>query len=202
MEEEAKKERPQNRNLRPLGSDKSNPERDAEIHRQGQLGQARARSRNKALTDIVRAVAFLGSQDSKTKKGNKKAPVDIDTLKTVSDIDEKSVPQIVLVIQAQFIKAQKGDVEARDWICKMLGVDPKDLPVFPHLEGDAQPGGATPGSGDSVARYHLIRGEKPIDEENPADDGGEATRAINEAMAALEAAASGSTPDGEGGPDG
>ena len=151
----------------------------------------------------MRAVAFLGANPERTKKGRLKNAVEIDSLKNAAELDERNVPQIVLVIQAQFIKAQKGDVEARDWICKMLGVNPKDLPVFPHLEGKPQPGDASSGAGESGAtRYHLIRGEKPSDPESPEEGGGEATQAIDAAMAALEEAASGGSPlDEEGGPD-
>jgi len=112
------------------------------------------------------------------------------SLKNVSDLDTKNVSQITMLVQAQFVKALHGDIEARNWICGMLGMS-----------------GTVNGSGDLTItadedtpglRIHLIRGDKPREDESQEDA---ATRAANrlavvEAMRAIGEAAGDAVANG------
>lgn len=110
-----KKERPQNKYLKPPFGQRD-PQEEYEARRKGAYAAHAARRRNAEIRNIVRIVAVLNANGSG-------AAVDIDSLKSLDDLDRKKIPLIAKVVQAQFEKAIRGDKEARDWICGMLGAN-------------------------------------------------------------------------------
>lgn len=168
--ETVKKERPQNKNLKPLGSGLLSPEEELAIRRKGKKACDEARRRNADMRAAVRAIANLNS------KGKGKS-VDVESLKTVGDLTEKDTPLIAHVVYAQFVKAMNGDIESRDWICRMLGADSidEDSVTIP-LDGE--------NSGAGV-RIQLVRGMKP-----PAPDVAAPESAADEGTATRDAGAS------------
>ncbi len=177
---EGDKERPQNRNLKPLGSGALSPEEELAIRRKGKKASDKARKRNADIRAAVRSIANLNAN------GSIKS-IDVEKLKSVEQLDEDGAPLISRMVYSQFLCAINGDKESRNWICKMLGVDP---------DGDEAASGLTvTADADAVeaaggVRVHLIRGEKPPAEASEED---EATRAAAklttvEAMKAIGAA--------------
>lgn len=168
-----KKERPQNKNLKPLGSGNLTPEEELAIRRKGKIAADKARKRNADIRKAVQAYANLRS------KGKGKS-LDAEHMKTIDEVLSEDAPQIMLLIHTQWLKALNGDNEARDWICKMLGIEDalKDvvqgLTVTADQDALEQPGGV---------RIHIIRGEKPREDESEEDA---ATRAANR-LAVVEA---------------
>ena len=63
MEGEEKKERPQNRNLNPLGSGKLTPEEELEIRRKGKKAADKARKRK---SGIIRIFAPIEENETNT----------------------------------------------------------------------------------------------------------------------------------------
>lgn len=161
-----KKERPQNRNLKPLGSGMLTPEEELEIRRKGKRKSDKARSRNADIRAAVRAVANLNLNGKAKSK-------DIEKLNSVSELNESGAPLISQLVYTQFLMAANGDKEARDWICKMLGVNaiPNEIGAGLTVTADAD---AVENVGG--VRIHLIRGDKPKEAENEEDA---ATRAAN-----------------------
>ena len=185
MDEEKKKERPQNRNLKPLGTGSLTPEEELEIRRKGAEKTHAIRKRNADIRAAVRATLNLNS------KGRAKS-MDILKMQSVEQLNEDGAPLIAQVVYAQVLCALNGDKEARDWICRMVGVD--------TIKDAMQAGLTVTADADAVenaggVRIHLIRGEKPKEDESEEDA---ATRAANrlavvEAMRAIgEAVADGS----------
>ena len=173
MEGEPKKERPQNRNLKPLGSGHLTPEEEREIRRNGALASHRARARNADIRAAVRAMLNLNS------KGRAKS-MDIIKMASVEQLEEDGAPMIAKLVYAQILMALNGDKEARDWICRMAGVEDAmremvtGLTVTADTDALEQPGGV---------RIHLIRGEKPHEEPSEEEM---ATRAADR-LAVVEA---------------
>ena len=173
MEGEKKKERPQNRNLKPLGSGSLTPEEELEIRRKGKRASDKARSKNADMRAAVRAVLNLNS------KGRAKS-IDVLKMTGVEQLQEDGAPLIAQIVYTQVLLAQNGDKEARDWLCKMLGVEDaieeavKGLTLTADADALEQSGGV---------RIHLIRGEKPREDESEEDA---ATRAANR-LAVVEA---------------
>ena len=168
-----KKERPQNKNLKPLGSGKLTPEEEAAIRAKGKPACHAARKRNADMRAAVRAIMNLNS------KGKGKS-IDVMKLTNSEQLKGEGVPLIAQVVYTQVLLALNGDKEARDWICRMLGVEDelaeavKGLTVTADSEALANSGGV---------RIHLIRGDKPKEDESEEDA---ATRAANR-LAVVEA---------------
>lgn len=167
-----KKDRPQNKYLKPLGSGLLTPEEELAIRRKGKEAADRSRKRNADIRAAVRAVANLNAKG----KGKSK---EVEKLTSVQQLQEDGAPMISQMVYAQFILASQGDKEARDWICHMLGIE-KDT----SMTADGVSAGDAPEDG---VRIHLIRGEKPAESVSGED---EATReaariATAEAMKAV-----------------
>lgn len=173
MEGEKKKERPQNKNLKPLGSGNLTPEEELEIRRKGSKAANKARSRNADIRAAVRAVLNLNS------KGRAKS-VDVLKMQSVEQLQEDGAPLVAQLVYTQMLCALNGDKEARDWLCRMAGVEDaiKEAVQGLTLTADAD---ALEHSGG--VRIHLIRGEKPHEDESEEDA---ATRAANR-LAIVEA---------------
>ena len=186
MDEEVKKERPQNKNLKPLGRGNWTPEEEAAIRAKGKPACQAARKRNADIRAAARAMLNLNS------KGRAKSK---DVLKMVSaeEIQEDGAPMIARLVYAQLLLALDGDKEARDWICKMAGVESV---ITETLNGLTVTADADAVAGAGGVRIHLIRGEKPQTEESPEDLATRAAdrMAVVEAMRAIgEAVAEGQT---------
>lgn len=168
-----KKERPQNRNLKPLGSSMLSEEEEFEIRKKGGIASGKKRKKNADIRAAVRAIANLNVN------GSKKS-VDVEKMVSLDQLDEDGAPMIARMVYAQFLCAVNGDKESRNWICNMLGVRPD--------EDGEQSGLTVTADADAIeaaggVRVHLIRGDKPAEPVN-ADD--EATRAAA-ALATVEA---------------
>ena len=181
-----KKERPQNKNLKPLGSGQRTPEEELAIRRKGKIASDAARSRNADIRAAVRAVLNLNS------KGRAKS-IDVLKMTSVSQLSEDGAPLIAQLVHTQVLCALNGDKEARDWLCKMLGIEDTVADAvkgaIQGLSVTADP--ASVESGGGGVRIHLIRGDKPREDESQEDA---ATRAANrlavvEAMRAIGEAA-------------
>ena len=168
-----KKERPQNRNLKPLGSGMLTPEEELAIRRKSAYTTHEKRRRNADIRAAVRAVANLNLNGKAKSK-------DIEKLISVDQLDEPGAPMISRVVYSQFQLAMAGDKESRDWICRMLGVNPAPEEVAPGLTVTAETDAVENVGG---VRIHLIRGEKPKEAESEEDA---ATRAANR-LAVVEA---------------
>ena len=173
MEGEPKTERPQNKNLKPLGSGNLTPEEEREIRRKGAMRANQIRARNADIRAAVRAMLNLNS------KGRAKS-MDIIKMASVEQLEDDGAPMIAKLVYAQILMALNGDKEARDWICRMAGVEDTmremvtGLTVTADTDALEQPGGV---------RIHLIRGEKPHEELSEEDL---ATRAADR-LAVVEA---------------
>lgn len=149
-----KKERPQNKNLKPLGSGSLTPEEELEIRRKGKKAADKARARNADIRAAVRAILNLNSKGSTKSK-------DVLKLTGVDQLQDDGAPMIAQLVYTQVLMALNGDKEARDWICRMAGVEDEvrdtvtGLTVTADADALEQPGGV---------RIHLIRGEKPHEE--------------------------------------
>jgi len=153
----AKKERPQNKNLKPLGTGRLSPEEELAIRRKGNAASQKARRRNADIRAAVRSIANLNT------RGRAKS-IDVEKLISLEQLNEEGAPLISQLVYVQFEKALHGDNEARDWICRMLGVEnllqeAAGLTVTADADALEQPGGV---------RIHLIRGEKPA--ETPSEE--------------------------------
>lgn len=177
---EVKKERPQNRNLKPLGTGSLTPEEELAIRRKGIKAAQEARSRNASIRKAIRAYANLNSN-------GKGKSIDAEKMVSLEQLAETGAPMIMLLADVQWKKALTGDNEARDWLCRHGLIDEEEirnairsaaqaqgLTVTADADALEQPGGV---------RIHLIRGEKPQTEESPEDL---ATRAADR-MAVVEA---------------
>ncbi len=168
-----KKERPQDKHLKPLGSGQLTPEEELAIRRKGAASANKARKRNADIREAVRAVLNLNS------KGRAKS-MDVLKLTSVDQLKEDGAPLIAQLVYTQMLLALNGDKEARDWLCKMAGVEEilaeamKGLTVTADADALEHSGGV---------RIHLIRGDKPREDENEEDA---ATRAANR-LAVVEA---------------
>ena len=173
MEGEKKKERPQNKNLKPLGSGILTPEEEYEIRRKSAETTNRKRKRNADIRAAVRAVLNLNS------KGRAKS-IDVLKMQSTEQLQEDGAPLIAQLVYTQMLMALNGDKEARDWLCRMAGVEDaiKEAMQGLTLTADAD---ALEHSGG--VRIHLIRGEKPREDESEEDA---ATRAANR-LAVVEA---------------
>lgn len=173
MDGEVKKERPQNRNLKPLGSGSLTPEEEYEIRRKAAETTHKKRKRNADIRAAARAIANLNMK-------GKARSIDVEKLTSVSQLDEDGAPMIAQLVYTQYLKALNGDNEARDWICRMLGLEDeiretvKGLTLTADADAIADSGGV---------RIHLIRGDKPKEAESEEDA---ATRAANR-LAIVEA---------------
>lgn len=168
-----KKERPQNRNLKPLGSGMLTPEEELEIRRKGARITHEKRRRNADIRAAVRAIANLNLNGKAKSK-------DIEKLTGVEELKEDGAPLISQLVYTQFLLAANGDKESRDWICKMLGVDKLAEEVSAGLTVTADADAVENAGG---VRIHLIRGDKPKEDESEEDA---ATRAANR-LAVVEA---------------
>lgn len=171
-----KKDRPQNKNLKPLGSGLLTPEEELAIRRKGKVAADRSRKRNADIRAAVRAIANLNAKG----KGKSK---EVEKLTSVQQLQEDGAPMISQMVYAQFILASQGDKEARDWICQMLGIEKETA-----LTSDGANTGETTEDG---VRIHLIRGEKPAGNANEEDEAtraaarlatAEAMKAVNDAI--------------------
>ena len=157
--EEVKKERPQNKNLKPLGRGNLTPEEELEIRRKGKKAADKARKRNANIRAAVQVYANLRTKGKGTS-------VQMEKMKTLDEVFKEDAPQIMLLVHTQFAKALNGDPEARDWICRMLGVEgivqgaAQGLMVTADADAISESGGV---------RIHLIRGSKPQEEESEED---------------------------------
>lgn len=168
-----KKERPQNKNLKPLGSGNLTPEEEREIRRKGNAAANKARKRNADIRAAVRAVLNLNS------KGRAKS-MDVLKMTGVDQLQEDGAPLIAQVVYTQVLLALNGDKESRDWLVKMTGLE--------SILQEAAQGLTLTADADALSsaggvRIHLIRGEKPREDENEEDA---ATRAANR-LAVVEA---------------
>lgn len=168
-----KKERPQNKNLKPLGSGQLTPEEELEIRRKGKRASDKARSRNADIRAAVRAVLNLNS------KGRAKS-LDVLKMTSTEQLQEDGAPLVAQLVYTQMLCALNGDKEARDWICKMAGAEDA---VKEAMEGLTLTADADALEHSGGVRIHLIRGEKPKKDESEEDA---ATRAANR-LAAVEA---------------
>lgn len=177
MEGEPKKERLQNRNLKPLGTGARTPEEELAIRRKGNAAAHKARSRNADIRAAVRAILNLNS------KGRAKS-LDVLKMQSVEQLNEDGAPLIAQIAYSQVLLALNGDKEARDWVCKMIGVEDELKQAVAELTGGltvtADPEALEQSGG---VRIHLIRGDKPREEESEEDA---ATRAANR-LAIVEA---------------
>lgn len=173
MEGEPKKERPQNRNLKPLGSGSLTPEQELEIRRKGKIAADKARSRNADIRAAVRAVLNLNS------KGRAKS-MDVLKMQSVEQLQEDGAPLVAQLVYTQMQMALNGDKEARDWLCRMAGVEDAVKEASQGLTVTADPEALEQSGG---VRIHLIRGDKPREDEGEEDA---ATRAANR-LAVVEA---------------
>lgn len=185
MEGEQKKERPQNKNLKPLGSGLRTPEEELEIRRKGKKASDKSRKRNADIRAAVKAVANLNAK-------GKKQSFNVENMKNIEQVNADGVPLIAQMVYAQFVQAINGDKEARDWISRMLGVSFNDSPSTDGAGSQAADGEDTVDSQGGV-RIHLIRGERPKEELTIEDEATrekakqamlEALKAIGEAEAA------------------
>ena len=180
-----KKERPQNKNLKPLGSGLLTPEEEAAIRAKGKPACHAARKKNADIRAAVRAIANLNMNGKAKSK-------DVEKLNAIEELNESGAPMISHLVYTQFQCALNGDKEARDWICKMLGIeDTVAEAVKGAVQGLTVSGDPMYPEGNGGVRIHLIRGEKPREEESEEDA---ATRAANrlavvEAMRAIGEAA-------------
>lgn len=173
MEGEKKKERPQNKNLKPLGSGNLTPEEELEIRRKGSAAAHKARSRNADIRAAVRAVLNLNS------KGRAKS-MDVLKMQSTAQLQEDGAPLIAQLVYTQMLLALNGDKEARDWLCRMAGVEDA---IKEALQGLTVTADAEALEHSGGVRIHLIRGEKPREDESEEDA---ATRAANR-LAVVEA---------------
>ncbi len=169
---EGKKERPQDKYLKPLGSGQLTPEEEYEIRRKAAESTNKKRKRNADIRAAARAIANLNMK-------GKARSIDVEKLTGVEQLQEDGAPMIAQLVYTQFLCALNGDKEARDWVCKMLGIEDvsdvvKGLTVTAEAEALEHSGGV---------RIHLIRGEKPHEDESEEDA---ATRAANR-LAVVEA---------------
>lgn len=167
MEGEQKKERLQNRNLKPLGSGMLTPEEELAIRKKGKAAADVARKRNADIRAAVRAVANMNA------RGRTKS-VDIEKMTSIEQLEECGAPMISQLVYSQFVCAANGDKESRDWICRMLGIDPVEE-VQAGVTVTADPEAVDLAGG---VRIHLIRGDKAADQakaesETATPDGGE-----------------------------
>jgi hypothetical protein len=174
MQETPKKERPQTRNLKPLGSGVLTPEEELEIRRKGKKAADRARKRNADIRAAVKAVSNMNS------KGRGKS-LDVLKMTDTAQLNEDGAPLIAQLVHAQFVCALNGDKEARDWICRMLGMDEEQ--IRKTIEGLTVTADADALEHSGGVRIHLIRGDKPKEDESEEDA---ATRAANR-LAVVEA---------------
>jgi len=173
VEGEKKKERPQNKNLKPLGSGSLTPEEEREIRQKGAISAHKARSRNADIRAAVRAVLNLNS------KGRAKS-MDVLKMQSTAQLQEDGAPLIAQLVYTQMLLALNGDKEARDWLCRMAGVEDA---IKEALQGLTVTADAEALEHSGGVRIHLIRGEKPREDENEEDA---ATRAANR-LAVVEA---------------
>ncbi len=144
-------ERPQDKNLVPLGSGKRTPEEEREIHVKGARAANVTRRRNAEIRSAVRALC-------NTSVKGKGRSMSLDRITSVEQIQEgTNIPIIMRLVYSQFERALEGDKEARDWICKMLGIDdsPQISASGMNLEANSETGSV---------RIHLIRGEKTVEQ--------------------------------------
>ena len=115
-----KRDWPQKKYLKPPFGQRD-PKEEYEARRKGAYAAHAARRRNAEIRNAVNIAATLNIHGTG-------AAVDIESLKSLDDLNRKKAPLLALLVQTQFEKAIKGDKEARDWICRMLGAydTPKD----------------------------------------------------------------------------
>ena len=156
-EPKPKKERPQNRNLIPLGSGNLTPEEELEIRRKGNRASQKARTRNASIRNAIR-------QEANMRTRGKGKSLDLGKITSIEDIDGDDTPQIVRLVHSYWVMAINGDREARDWLVKYGALSDREIPdemqgggltVTADADALEQPGGV---------RIHLIRGEKPHEE--------------------------------------
>ncbi len=170
---EGKKERPQNKNLKPLGSGLLTPEEEAAIRAKGKPACHAARRKNADMRAAVRTILNLNS------KGRAKS-MDVLKMTSVDQLQEDGAPLIAQVAYTQVLLALNGDKEARDWLCRMLGIDNTSESLAAGLTFTADADALEQSGG---VRIHLIRGDKPREDESEEDA---ATRAANR-LAVVEA---------------
>ena len=165
-----KKERPQNRNLKPLGSSMLSEEEEFEIRKKGGIASGKKRKKNADIRAAVRAIANLNVN------GSKKS-VDVEKMVSLDQLDEDGAPMIARMVYAQFLCAVNGDKESRNWICNMLGVRPD--------EDGGQSGLTVTADADAIeaaggVRVHLIRGDKPAEPEQETPEKSYEDRVLDE----------------------
>lgn len=149
--EEVKKERPQNKNLKPLGSGMLTPEEERAIRQKGAIAAQKARHENAELRWRVRKLLTMGSKKGKI--------ADIESINNLEDALKKNIPLIDKIILTEVQRYfQTGDKESRNWLVDRYGdvvnaLDNAGLTITTEEQG-----------GDSAApgvRIQLIRGMKP-----------------------------------------
>lgn len=168
-EEQKKKDRPQNKNLRPITS--RTPEERHAICSKGGTIRAQQRRERMTLNNVAKAFMTLGV--------GKSAAIDPETLKTLGQAEAKSIPIIMDLLLTEYQRYKEtGDKESRDFLLRAFG-KPEDLDGI--VAGTINPD-ATDADGvviDGGVRIHLIRGDKAADEAKAKKDaatqnGGEA----------------------------
>ena len=101
-------------------------------------------------------------------------------MQSTAQLQEDGAPLIAQLVYTQMLLALNGDKEARDWLCRMAGVEDA---IKEALQGLTVTADAEALEHSGGVRIHLIRGEKPREDENEEDA---ATRAANR-LAVVEA---------------
>ena len=165
---------PQSKNLIPVTQ--RSPEEAQAIRSKGGKARAKQRHEQALLSQIIRSVLAMGYR-----KGAVADPNDIYTLE---EAKKKNVPIQTLIVMQEVEKyLATGNTESRDWLFKYAFGENVPLPDFPEGEAAEQ-------KKDGIS-IHLIRGDKPLEQESEEDKATreEARKATAEALKAIGQAA-------------
>lgn len=165
---------PQSKNLIPVTQ--RSPEEAQAIRSKGGKARAKQRHEQALLSQIIRSVLAMGYR-----KGAVADPNDIYTLE---EAKKKNVPIQTLIVMQEVEKyLATGNTESRDWLFKYAFGENAPLPDSPKGETAAQ-------EEDGIS-IHLIRGDKPREQESEEDKATreEARKATAEALKAIGQAA-------------
>lgn len=161
---------PQSKNLIPVTQ--RSPEEAQAIRSKGGKARAKQRHEQALLSQIIRSVLAMGYR-----KGAVADPNDIYTLE---EAKKKNVPIQTLIVMQEVEKyLATGNTESRDWLFKYAFGENAPLPDFPEGEAAEQ-------KKDGIS-IHLIRGDKPLEQESEEDKATreEARKATAEALKAI-----------------
>ena len=165
---------PQSKNLIPVTQ--RSPEEAQAIRSKGGKARAKQRHEQALLSQIIRSVLAMGYR-----KGAVADPNDIYTLE---EAKKKNVPIQTLIVMQEVEKyLATGNTESRDWLFKYAFGENAPLPDFPEGEAAEQ-------KKDGIS-IHLIRGDKPLEQESEEDKATReaARKATAEALKAIGQAA-------------